>query len=319
MARKTFRPRRRPKRTRKARSAVGRARPQFSLTTLQLTNKRPSTLRVPIQIKMQYFIKSKSNKPGDGFVGFWRANAPYDIEYIDTTACLPMLTATTALYNPGAYSKIIDQMKDMYSHYYVTGSKLDWSLKFLEHRTVLDEVYLASNPNQQVQGVYTGVTRDNSIPHNTTQPDDLIAAHNFKEHRVLAGTELDISTTAGIPAPPTSGSKRLQGSLYYSPKKLLGIKDVGDNENLRYSTTAALPADAENTFFCIDVQHALTKSLGQTGRMQQDCFNDFYLDVKLSYNMVFSEPSIIAGENLRGTGATSGVNSRPTMVVLPYD
>lgn len=319
MPRKTFRPKRRPRRKTKKPRAVGQTRPQFSLTTLQLSNKRPSTIRVPVQLKMQYFVKALSTKPGDGFVGFWRANAPYDIEYIDITACAPMLTATTASYNPGAYSKVIDQMKNMYSHYYVSGSKMDWSLKFLEHRTIMDEVYLITNPNQQVQGVYTGITRDKAIPDDGTQPDQLVEAHNFKEHRVLCGTELDLATTAGINAPATAGSKRIQGTMYYSPKKLLGIKDVGDNENLRYSTTAALPATSEDTFFCIDVQHALTKTLGQAGKMERDCFNDFYLDVKLSYNMVFSEPSIIAGENLRGGGHVGAVNAGPAFVIRGYD
>lgn len=313
MARKNFRPKRRPKKKRGT-TAIQRSRPQFNLSTLQITNKRPSTLRVPVQIKLQYYVKAKSTKPGDGFVGFWRANAPYHISYIDGLASDYMLTAHTSA--SGGYSHILDQMKSMYSHYYVKGSKMDWSIKFLEERTVLDQALTNVNPNQLVNGVYSGVTRDSATPDSSTQCSDLVAAHNFREHRVLCGSKMPLISNNFTDQPSTSGSKRLQGKCFYSPRKLLGVTDVGDCSELKYPSIGGFPTTPppEHTWFCIDVQHALDKSLGQTDKMQADSFNDFYLDIKLSYDMVFTEPTTIAGSNLSGVtasghglpGATSG-------------
>lgn len=284
-----------------------RYRAAYNLNTLQIANTRPSTMRIPIQIKQQYFGKAPSSAPFST-VMFWRMNSPNGI--FQSTNPLVQLTADTTLGNNRAQE--IDTLKSMYSKGVVLGAKLEWSLKFLDHRTDVSDTLpdTAGNPNQQIQGVYSGIARDLNNPTIHSQPSSLITNHNFKENRVLAGSfHTAGASTAHSPYTGRGATKRLQGSIKYSPRKQLGVKDTQDVDSLEIAPLNSM--GNEQTFACLDIQQAYDTGYAVGGALVPDTHNDFYLDVKITYMLQVSEPAIHKLNNLAGVGAFAQANVVP--------
>ena len=291
---KRFYPKRRPK---KRGNTINRFRPKFNLNTLQLANVRPSTMKIPIECKLQYYCKALASQPGSGICIFLNMSAPIQIAHL-----LGGSYQETARTTTGGNAQELATLASMYQHFHVLGSKAEYSIKFLQHRT--DNTQGGSipntNPNELVMGVYSGVTKTNTYPIGSTQPNELIEAHNFREQRVLCSSQQRTASTGTNNAVfiPSGGTKRINGQLNYSPRKLLGVKDTADNSSLKGNLVTP-SAPAEETFGCIAVQHAYDTSLGGTG-IHGDSFNDFYIDIKMTYLLQVSEPSAQRGNNLMG-------------------
>ena len=302
---KTFRKKRGglPYKRRRNKGYGKRYRPAYNLNTLQIANTRPTTMRIPIQTKQQFFCKAPSAAPFST-VMFFRMNSPNNIYSGSNSNC--QIVADSTLGNNRAQE--IDVLKGMYSKGVVLGAKLEWSLKFLDHRTDVSTVLppTANNPNQQIQGVYTGIARDLNAPTTATQPSSLITNHNFKEHRVLAGSFGTHQSTGGhSPYSGRGATKRLQGTIYYSPRKQLGVKDTQDVDSLELAPLNS--QGNEQTFGVIDVQQAYDTGYAQAGGLTADTHNDFYLDVKMTYILQCSEPNTQKIQNLSGVGATTSL------------
>lgn len=289
-----FVPKRRPK---KRGNTIQKFRPKFNLNTLQLANVRPSTMKIPIECKLQFYCKALASQPGGALCLYLNMSAPIQIAHV-----LGGSYQETARTTTGGNAQELATLAGMYQHYCVLGSKAEYSLKFLQHRTdnTSGGTIPNNNPNELVMGVYSGITKTNSYPTGSTQPNELIDAHNFREQRVLCGSQQRSSSTGINNAVfiPSGGTKRINGQLNYSPRKILGVKDVADNSSLKGSLTTP-SAPAEETFGCISVQHAYDTSLGGAG-IHADSFNDFYIDVKMTYLLQVSEPSVTRGNNLMG-------------------
>ena len=276
-------------------------RPQFNLHTLQISNVRPSVMRIPIQVKYQFHCTSAVATEGYATNLYLKMSNPNQI-YSTLGGNWAVLADTTAGTNVPPEMITLAQS---YSHGHVLGSKCEYSLKFVQKRTPKDvSVTPNNNPNQQVQGVYSGIARDNTHVTVNSQPNQLITNHNFREQRVLCGANYGTDTTQGsagyfTPAPV----KRINGKMTYSPKRLLGIKDVTDNDSLKISLPGTTDP-SENTWACINVQQACDKNtLGSNSTFNVDHHNDFYIDVKMTYLLQVSEPAVGQGENLAGTNA----------------
>lgn len=288
-------------------------RPQYNLHTLQIANVRPSVMRIPIQCKYQFHCTAAGNSMGYGTCLYLKMSNP-NLIYQTVGGVWTVLADTTAGTNvPDEMIKLSQN----YSHAHVLGAKCEYSLKFIQKRRVTGDgsgnVITNNNPNQQVQGVYSGICRDNTHVGIHSQPNTLITNHNFKEQRVLAGanygalTSLDGAAGVFTPAPV----KRLNGKLTYSPKRILGVKDTVDNDSLKI-TLPGTTDPTENTYACINVQQALdVNTLGSGTSFNRDNFNDFYIDVKLTYLLQCSEPAIAQGENLAGVNAFTTLGMAP--------
>jgi hypothetical protein len=292
-----------------AKKTVGRYRPAYNLNSLQISNVRPTTMRMPIQTKQQFFVKNPTAAPFST-VFFFRLNAPSSIWQCSNPNA--QLIADTTL-NTNHASEL-NTLTGMYSKGIVLGAKCEWSLKFIDNRTDVSATLpdTLNNPNQQIQGVYTGVCRDNSFPTVNTQPSTLIEAHNFRESRVLAGSfHSQGASTTHTPYTGRGATKRLQGVIKYNPRKQLGIKDVQDCEDLYLSPIVSSQGN-EQTYACIDVQQALDTVFSGSA-LVPDAHNSFYLDVKMTYMLQVSEPSIVKQDNLSGVAAHTTLGSAPVV------
>jgi len=286
---------------------MGRYRPAYNLNTLQISNSRPTTMRMPIQTKQQFFVKNPTAAPFST-VFFFRLNAPSQIWQCSNPNA--QLIADTTLASNTAQE--LGTLSGMYSKGVVLGAKCEWSLKFIDNRTDVSDVLpdTLNNPNQQIQGVYTGIARDNSFPTTSTQPSTLIDAHNFRENRVLAGSFHKAgSSTTHTPYTGRGATKRLQGVIKYNPRKQLGIKDVQDCEDL-YLQPLNTSQGNEQTYACLDIQQALDVAFTGSA-LVPDAHNSFYLDVKMTYLLQVSEPSIVKQDNLAGVSAFSSLGHAP--------
>ena len=289
-------------------------RPQYNLHTLQIANVRPSVMRIPIQVKYQFHCTAAGNSMGYGTCLYLKMSNPNTI-YQTVGGIWTVLADTTAGTNVPQEMLTLAQN---YSHGHVLGSKAEYSIKFIQKRRTTSDssgnVITNNNPNQQVQGVYSGICRDNTHVGIHSQPNTLITNHNFREQRLLAGA--NYGTTAS-PATGAAGYftpapvKRLNGKLTYSPKRILGIKDTVDNDSLKMTLPGTVDP-TENTYACINVQQALDiNTLGSGTTFNRDNFNDFYIDVKLTYLLQVSEPATAQGENLAGVNAFTSLGSAP--------
>lgn len=288
-------------------------RPQYNLHTLQISNVRPSVMRIPIQVKYQFHCTAAGNSHGYATNLYLKMSNP-NLIYSTVGGIWSVLADTTAGTNVPPEMITLAQS---YSHGHVLGSKCEYSIKFIQKRRTISDssgnVLPNNNPNQQVQGVYSGVTRDNTHVTVNSQPNQLITNHNFREQRILCGANYGTLTSADgaagsfTPAPV----KRVNGKMTYSPKRLLGIKDTTDNDSLKITLPGSVDP-TENTWACINIQQACDKNtLGSSTNFNNDNFNDFYIDVKMTYLLQVSEPAVAQGENLAGVNAFTSLGSAP--------
>ena len=289
---------RRNKRKPKKRNQTGRYRPKYNLNTLQLSNVRPSTMRVPIQVKQQFFCRALASQLSQGVCLFFNMSSPIAISHTVGGQIQKLYDSTNGTNNAAE----IAQLGTMYQHGHVLGSKCSYSIKFLQHRpdTTNGGTIVDSNPNELVQGVYSGITKVNTFPTTNTQSNTLVQAHNFRQQRVMCSSQqrIDYGNNSNSVFVPAGGTKRISGTVCYSPRKILGVKDVTDVNDLKFNLGTATGAP-EETFACINVQHDLDNAHSGTSPIHKSVFNDFYIDVLTTYMVQVSEPATTRGSNLQ--------------------
>lgn len=276
---------------------IGKYRPKYNLNTLQLSNVRPSNMRIPVQVKQQFFCRANASSMSSGVCMFLNLASPIAITHTVGGTWQKLYDSTNGTNNANE----IQQLAAMYQHGHVLGAKAEYSIKFLQHRvdTTNGGSIPDSNPNELVMGVYSGVTKNNTYPTSATSPNALVGAHNFRQQRVLCSSQqrIDYGNNANSVFTAAGGTKRINGQINYSPRKILGVKDVVDVNDLKFNLGTATGA-VEETFGCINVQHDVdTTSAGSTP-IHKSVFNDFYLDLKVTYLLSVSEPSVEQGDNL---------------------
>jgi len=164
----------------------------------------------------------------------------------------------------------ISQYRRSYSHYYVLGSKL----------TVT--VMPTANYNPGIEGnvqIACGTVRDMSWPSATssggTPLGEFTDARNTTTRQIMA--------SPGVAAGAPQAGSRARMFATYSPKKLLGIKDVEDNEDLRVSVVDG--KSTEKTFFYLALQ-----GLNPGGGSDPTSIAPYIVNVKVDYTLKFVEP-----------------------------
>lgn len=315
MPRRYQKGKRKPYRRRTRRSnAVARSapkskyRPLFIGSELQLTNRRPQSMTTRISVLRTYFVRPEVGVNNWSFIRI-RCGSPFE----------PWDTGSGGQLQPGRWqiqsfvdSTIFDQFGALYEEGYVIGSKATAHVKFIGQRNI---VSLESAPNQLQQVIAMGVQSSNDPNQGAIDPDDIcstvVKKQNFRTSRVLMGG----NSNAGLPNANLISehpTKQIQQSAYYSPKKLFGIKDVGDFENARFKMTnegaglndpriPPMYGDANTQYeagpyFTLGLSHE-SDSLG--GVMNRLNHNDAYVSIKVDYIIKMVKPTPDRGFNYR--------------------
>lgn len=298
------RPRRTKKRTGFTRSAPkSKYRPAYIGSELQLTNRRPQSMTTRISVLRTYYCEPTQ---GINNFSFIRAQCASPWE--------PWYTGSGG-YTQGARwelkshvdSTIFTQFQDLYEEAYVLGSKMTAHVKFIGQRNTNA---LEQHPNELQQLVATGV-QSNDDPTKgaltpSTLPSEVVRKQNFRASRVLMGGNSNKSApNANYVSQHTH--KQVRSSAYYSPKKLFGIKDVGDFEMARFKMGSQSNADrvppmygdgSQGPYFTLGLSHE-DDNLG--GSFLRTNHNSAYVSIKVDYIVKMVKPTPERGENYRIT------------------
>lgn len=280
-------------------------RPAFIGSELQLTNRRPQSMTTKISVLRTYYVRPELGVNNWSFLRV-RCGTPFE----------PWHTGSAGQLQPGRWqlksfvdSTIFDQFKELYEEAYIIGSKMTANVKFIGQRNI---TALDTAPNQLQQLVATGVQGSNEIDQGAISPQalpsEVVKKQNFRASRVLMGG----NSSAGTPASSFVAEhpyKQVRSMAYYSPKKLFGIKDVGDFELARFKLDPPLGEDPvpamygnsasgyeSGPFFTIGLSHE-DDSLG--GAFLRTNHNDAYVTIKVDYIMKMVKPTPDRGFNYR--------------------
>lgn len=304
---------RRPRRTRRSNAVTRSApkskyRPTYIGADLQLTNRRPQSMTTKLSVLRTYFVRPEVGVNNWSFLRI-RCGSPFS----------PWDTGSGGQLQPARWqiqsfvdSTIFDQFGSLYEEAYVVGAKATAHVKFIGQRNI---VSLESAPNQLQQVIAMGIQNTDDPLQGAIDPDDLcstvVKKQNFRTARVLMGG----NSNAGQPNLAFATEypyKQVSQTAYYSPKKLLGIKDVGDYEDARFKMTnpgaglddpriPPMYGDAntqykDGPYFSLGLSHE-SDSLG--GVMNRLNHNDAYVTVKVDYIMKMVKPTPDRGFNYR--------------------
>lgn len=306
--RKTYKPKPKTRRSGVARSAPrSKYRTRFIGSELQLTNRRPQSLTTKISVLRTYFVRPMQGVNNWSFLRI-RCGSPFE----------PWGTGSGGQIQPARWmvqsfvdSTIFDQFGSLYEEAYVTGSKATANIKFIGERNILG---LESAPNALQQVVVMGVQTSDDSLQGAIDPDDtcstVVKKQNFRSARVLCGG----NSSGGAPNTnyiTQETFKQVRQSAYYSPKKLLGIKDVGDYEDARFKMTSEGGLDDERIppmygggnaqynkgpYFTLGLAHESDSLGGEFNRLNH---NDAYVTVKVDYIVKMVKPTPDRGFNYR--------------------
>ena len=290
----------------KGRSAQSKPkyRPAFIYSDLQLLNKRPPMITTKATHTSSFFVRPVDLQTGLVSMINCRAATPFQPIYFgDGTQAqshIQTLGETeTTLFN---------QFSSMYNEAVVVGAKCEVHVKFLGQRTIPSDV--TANPNQLEQLVALGIVnstidetsgRPRLLPTETTVPSEWQGFQNFRVARVMA----DGNSTSQDPAARNIVSQIKNRDVYlkayYSPKKLLGLKDVMDHQQTRFAmagNTTRRPIELPQ--FMLAIAHNCDATL-QGVPIRRAYHNDCYVTLKTTYIVKCLESSAVRGENLAVT------------------
>lgn len=304
--RKTYKPKR------KTRHGVGRSapkskyRPRWIGSELQLTNRRPQSMTTKLSVLRTYFVRPQVGVNNWSFLRV-RCGSPFE----------PWATGSGGQLQPARWmvqsfvdSTIFDQFSALYEEAYVTGAKATAHVKFIGERNIIS---LESAPNALQQVIVMGIQNTDDVAQGAIDPDDtcstVVKKQNFRSSRVLCGG----NSNAGLPNTPNItqfNMKQVRQSAYYSPKKLLGIKDVGDYEDARFKMTSdgiddqrippmyggATTQYDKGPYFTLGLAHESDSLGGEFNRLNH---NDAYVTVKVDYIIKMVKPTPDRGFNYR--------------------
>ena len=156
-----------------------------------------------------------------------------------------------------------------YSHYYVLGSKLTCTL------------IPTANYNSAIEGnvqIACGVSRDSSWP--TAGVGSGTSLREFTQARNCTTRQI-MAARAGSTNPQQNSRCRMYAS--YSPKKLLGIKDTTDCEELKVNVVDGKVGDDSHYFIAL-------QGLNLGGAGDPTKILPYIINVKIDYTLKFTEP-----------------------------
>lgn len=287
-------------------------RPRFISRELQLLNRRPQMLTQKVVHQESFFLRQ--NQPTgvqSGQLSILQCRAAFPGNPIywgtqnDPQTYPQSLTKTE--------TTLFSQMGSMYKEAYVVGAKMEAHIKFVGQRPV--GAAQASNPSQLENLVAIGIvnggtTSPGSLPSNLLDvdafPSEMAEKNNFRVARVMcAGNSTDGTNLQGG---TNLRTKDLVMKAYYSPKKLLGIKDVADEHQVRFqiqNKDQALLTNFENPQFVLAIGHNCDNT-DNTKPIVRGTHNDCYVTIKTTYIVKCVEPTDARGDNLIIT--TAGQN-----------
>lgn len=172
---------------------------------------------------------------------------------------LQSLTAVTSPY------------RNNYTHYYVMGSKM--TVTFIP----------TANYNANIEGnvqLACGITRDSSWP--TAGSASGTPLKEFTQARNTTTRQIMASPGVAAGAPQALSRARMFSS--YSPKNLLAIKDVTDNDDLKVSVVDGKVGEASHYFIAL-------QGLNLGGAGDPDAIAPYIINVKIDYTLKFTEPN----------------------------
>lgn len=285
-------------------------RPRFISRELQLLNRRPQMLTQKVVHQESFFLRQpQPTATGQLSILQCRAAFPGNPIYWGTQNDLQTYPQSLTKTETTLFS----QMSSMYKEAYVVGAKMEAHIKFVGQRPV--GAAQANNPSQlenlaAIGIVNGGVVSPGSFPSNTLDiesfPSEVAEKNNFRVARVMCGgNSTDGSSLQGG---TNLRTKDLVLKAFYSPKKLLGIKDVADEHQVRFqiaNKNQALLTNFENPQFVLAIGHNCDNT-DQTKPIVRGAHNDCYVTIKTTYIVKCVEPTDARGENLIIT--TAGEN-----------
>lgn len=294
-------------------TGVGRSAPRNKYRTpfigseLQLTNRRPQSMTTKISVLRTYFVRPEVGVNNWSFLRI-RCGSPWS----------PWVTGSGGQTQPTRWqiqssvdSTIFDQFGALYEEGYVIGAKAQAHIKFIGQRNILS---LEAAPNQLQQVIVMGIQNTDDQQKGAIDPDTtcsfVVKKQNFRSSRVLMGG----NSSAGAPNAnfiTETPYKQVSQTAFYSPKKLLGIKDVGDYENARFKMEQAAlqnddrippmyggaPVDYnQGPYFTLGLGHESDSQGGLFNRLNH---NDAYVTVKVDYIVKMVKPTPDRGFNYR--------------------
>ena len=172
---------------------------------------------------------------------------------------LQSLTAVTSPY------------RNNYTHYYVMGSKM--TVTFIP----------TANYNANIEGnvqLSCGISRDSTWP--TAGTGSGTSLKEFTQARNT--TTRQIMASPGVAAGAPQALSRCRMFSSYSPKKLLAIKDVTDNSDLKVSVVDGKAGEASHYFIAL-------QGLNLGGAADPDGIAPYIINVKIDYTLRFTEPN----------------------------
>lgn len=157
-----------------------------------------------------------------------------------------------------------------YSHYYVLGSKLT--------ATFIPTANYSSGIEGNVQ-LACGLTRDSAWP--TATAGSGTSLREFTQARNT--TTRQIMASPGVAAGAPQALSRCRMFSSYSPKKILGIKDVVDCEDLKVNVVDGKVG--EDTHYFIALQ-----GLNLGGSADPEKIAPYIINVRIDYVLKFTEP-----------------------------
>ena len=279
-------------------------RTRFISRELQLLNRRPQSLTQKVVHSESMYVRQLAPTAGQaGVFSLLQCRASFpgdpiflgDLNGTQTNQFQSLTKTETTLFN---------QMSEMYKEAYVVGAKIEAHIKFLGQRPVGTDQ--SQNPSQQEMlvalGVVPGTVDAAHIPQNdirkTDHPTDFTERQNFRVARVMVGGNSNNPDSVHAGATNVR-TKDLVLKAYYSPKKLLGIKDVGDTENLRFEINNALQPvhEMEIPQFVLAIGHNCDNT-STSLPIVRGAHNDCYITFKTTYIVKCVEPTDARGSNL---------------------
>lgn len=302
--RTTSRRPRRTKRTGFTRSAPkSKYRPAYIGSELQLTNRRPQSLTTKISVLRTYYCEPTQGINNFSFIRA-QCGSPWEPWH---TGSGGFTQGPRWQLKSSIDSTIFTQFGHLYEEAYVLGAKMTAHVKFIGQRNTNA---LETHPNELQQLVATGVQSNDDATNGaltpSTLPSEVVRKQNFRASRVLMGG----NSHAGAPSYNVTSQqvhKQVRSSAYYSPKKLFGIKDVGDFEMARFKLGAQTLADrvppmygdgSQGPYFTLGLSHE-DDNLG--GSFLRTNHNSAYVSIKVDYIMKMVKPTPDRGDNYRGT------------------
>jgi hypothetical protein len=200
-------------------------------------------------------------------------------------------------------STLFDQFGALYEEGYVIGAKATAHVKFIGQRNI---VALENAPNQLQQVIVMGIQSSDDPNKGAIDPDTtcsfVVKKQNFRSSRVLMGGNSN-SGTPNLNFVSEVPYKQVSQSAFYSPKKLLGIKDVGDYEDARFKMEfeggdsdqrippmygSSQTSYNQGPYFTLGLGHESDSQGGLFNRLNH---NDAYVTIKVDYIVKMVKPT----------------------------